>query len=193
MSLWGATTTDESKPKHLTDAEKRDVYATEEGWVKRTTGTGGRAGRVHEETLVAIGDLTGRASTTAGLGRGTISSTRFITTTLGAAAGGSFSAEVIYNEEVDVDTAGGTPTMTVTNETDAARNVVLDYASGTGTNRLTFTATVAGGATNENDVLAVQANSVALNSGTIKDKGTNVDSELTHAAQAATTKISVGA
>ena len=54
MSLWGATTTDESKPKHLTDVEKRDVYATDEGWVKRTAGTGGRANRVHEEILVAI-------------------------------------------------------------------------------------------------------------------------------------------
>ena len=188
MGSWGATTTDESKPKFLTDAEKKDCFADNTGWTFPAGGNGNP--NAQRETLVAIGDLTGRASTTAGLGRGTISSTRFITTTLGAAAGGSFSAEVIYNEEVDVT---GTPQMTITNETDAARNVVLNYASGTGTNRLTFTATVAGGATNENDVLAVQANSVALNSGTIKDKGTNVDSELTHAAQAATTKISVGA
>jgi len=188
MGSWGATTTDESKPKFLTDAEKKDCFADNTGWTFPAGGNGNP--NAQRETLVAIGDLTGRASTTAGLGRGTISSTRFITTTLGAAAGGSFSAEVIYNEEVDVT---GTPQMTITNETDAARNVVLDYASGTGTNRLTFTSTVAGNATNENDVLAVQANSVALNSGTIKDKGTAVDSELTHAAQAATTKISVGA
>ena len=95
MSLWGASTTNESKPKHLSDAEKRDVYATEEGWVKRTTGTGGRANRVHEEILVAIGDLSGGTSTTARLAAGTISSTRFITTSLGAAAGGTFSVEVI--------------------------------------------------------------------------------------------------
>ena len=67
MSLWGASTTDESKPKHLTDAEKRDVYATNEGWVKRTTGTGDRAGRVHEEILVAISDLAGGTSATASL------------------------------------------------------------------------------------------------------------------------------
>ena len=57
MSSWGASTTDESKPKFLTDEEKRDVYATDQGWVKRTTGTGDRAGRVHEEILVAIGEL----------------------------------------------------------------------------------------------------------------------------------------
>jgi hypothetical protein len=29
------------------------------GWVRRTTGTGGRAGRVHYETLVAMGSMTG--------------------------------------------------------------------------------------------------------------------------------------
>lgn len=188
MSLWGASTTDESKPKYLSDAEKRDVYATDQGWVKRTTGTGGRAGRVHEEILVAIGELSG----TARLAAGTISSTRFITTTLGAAAGAPFSAEVIFNEKVDVVTAGGTPTMTITNDT-PARNVTLNYASGTGTNRLTFTATVAADATTVGDELSVAANSVALNSGTIKDAGTNTNSVLTHGAQAATTKITVAA
>jgi hypothetical protein len=29
------------------------------GWVRRTTGTGGRAGRVHYETLVAMGSIDG--------------------------------------------------------------------------------------------------------------------------------------
>lgn len=32
---------------------------THAGWVRRTTGTGGRAGRVHLETLVAMGSITG--------------------------------------------------------------------------------------------------------------------------------------
>ena len=32
---------------------------THAGWVRRTTGTGGRAGRVHYETLVAMGSMTG--------------------------------------------------------------------------------------------------------------------------------------
>ena len=27
MSSWGANTSDESKPKHLTDVEKNEVYA----------------------------------------------------------------------------------------------------------------------------------------------------------------------
>ena len=186
MSLWGASTTNESKPKHLSDAEKRDVYATEEGWVKRTTGTGGRANRVHEEILVAIGDLSGGTSTTARLAAGTISSTRFITTSLGAAAGGTFSVEVIYNEKVDVT---GTPLLTVTNDT-PSRNVTLPYASGTGTNRLTFTATVAADATTVGDVLSVGANAVTA-AETIQDADTNTDSARTHSAQAVTTDITV--
>ena len=188
MSLWGASTTDESKPKHLSDVEKRDVYATKEGWVKRTAGTGGRAGRVHEEILVAIGDLSGGTAGTAKLAAGTISSTRFITTSLGAAAGGAFSAEVIYNEKVDVT---GTPLLTVTNDT-PSRNVTLSYASGTGTNRLTFTATVAADATTVGDVLSVGVDAVTA-AGTIKDAGTNTDSARTHSAQAATTNITVAA
>ena len=57
MPLWGASDAVEDKPKHFTDAEKLNVYATEQGWVKKTTGTGGRAGRVQEEIIVAIGDL----------------------------------------------------------------------------------------------------------------------------------------
>jgi hypothetical protein len=32
---------------------------THTGWIRRTTGTGGRAGRVHYETLVAMGSMTG--------------------------------------------------------------------------------------------------------------------------------------
>jgi hypothetical protein len=188
MSLWGASTTDESKPKHLSDAEKRDVYATNEGWVKRTTGTGDRANRVHEEILVAIGELSGGVSGTKKLAAGTISSTRFITTSLGAAAGGPFSVEVIYNEKVDVT---GTPLLTVTNDT-PSRNVTLSYASGTGTNRLTFTATVAADATTVGDVLSVGADAITA-AGTIQDAGTNTDSARTHSAQAATTNITVAA
>ena len=38
---------------------KREGYHV--GWVKRTVGTGGRAGRVHYETLVAASSITGDA------------------------------------------------------------------------------------------------------------------------------------
>ena len=32
---------------------------TQAGWVRRTVGTGGRAGRVNQEVLVAMGSMTG--------------------------------------------------------------------------------------------------------------------------------------
>ena len=32
MPLWGATDADESKPKHLTTAQKKEVYAAAGGW-----------------------------------------------------------------------------------------------------------------------------------------------------------------
>ena len=32
MGLWGASDSDESKPKHLTAAEKKEVFANTTGW-----------------------------------------------------------------------------------------------------------------------------------------------------------------
>ena len=40
---------------------KRDMQGAHLGWVKRTVGTGGRAGRVHYETLVAASSISGDA------------------------------------------------------------------------------------------------------------------------------------
>lgn len=177
MGSWGTTTTDESKPKYLTDAEKRDCYADSTGWtVPSATGRGDR------ETLVAVGGLSGVGR----LVEASISSSRLLTTALGAAAGGDFSAEIIWNERVTVT---GTPQVTITNT--PGTDVVLDYASGTGTNRLTFTSTVAGGATAENDVLTLGADSVSLNGGTINDTGSGNAAVRTHGA--GTGSVTVGA
>ena len=41
------------------DVNTRELAHT--GWVKKTVGTGGRAGRVHYETLVAASSITGDA------------------------------------------------------------------------------------------------------------------------------------
>jgi hypothetical protein len=41
------------------DSDNRDLAHT--GWVKKTVGTGGRAGRVHYETLVAASSISGDA------------------------------------------------------------------------------------------------------------------------------------
>ena len=77
MALWTMTDEAAGKPKNLTATEKTSVYGVDEaettakqgkvahaGWVKITEGTGGRAGRVHYETLVAASSLTGDAEDT---------------------------------------------------------------------------------------------------------------------------------
>jgi|TARA_B110000467_G_C17965415_1_gene287305 hypothetical protein len=168
MSSWGASTTDESKPKFLTDEEKRNCYATDRGW---TIPAGGNPDG-EREVIAAIGGLSGATK----LVEASISSSRLVTTALGAAAGGDFSAEVIYNELVTVT---GTPQVTVTS---TGANHTLNYASGSGTNRLTFTSTIAADAAAENDVLTLGANSVALNGGAINDTGSGNAAVLTHGA-----------
>tara|TARA_Y100001949_G_C15812964_1_gene254300 strand:- start:45 stop:617 length:573 start_codon:yes stop_codon:yes gene_type:complete len=190
MGSWGATTTDEAKPKYLTDAEKRDAYATTGGWTQPLQGISeARKLAAKREVLVAVRNLSGGTSSTAKLAKATISSVRFITTALDASAGDAeFNAEVVYNEAVDIT---GTPQLTVLNT--PGTNLVLDYLSGTGTNRLIFTENVAGGVAAADDVLSIAANSLALNSGTIKDKGTSINSIRTHDATVASANITVTA
>ena len=177
MSSWGATTTDESKPKFLTTVEKRDVYATAGGWTAAAGGNDNAS--ADREVLVAIGDLSGGTSTTAALARGTISSINWNIDAFDKSEGGTLSVTVNFNEAVDVT---GTPQLTVVN--DQRANHTLDYSSGTGTNRLTFVEPIAAAnaATNAGYVLSVGANAMSLNSGTVKDKGTNVTSTITNAA-----------
>lgn len=179
MSSWGATTSDESKPKFLTGAEKRDCFADNTGWTFPTGGNGNP--NAQRETLVAIGGLSGATK----LAEATISSTRWISETFGSAAGGTISMEVIFNEQVDVT---GIPQVTITNT--PGTDIVIDYASGTGSNRLTFSKVIAGGTIAQNDVLTIGVNALALNGGEIKDKGTAVDSSITHSAHP--TDLTVG-
>ena len=55
MSLWG----NDIKPKNLTDAEKKEVYATKQGWVREAgailSGNGNTS--ADPEVLVAISNL----------------------------------------------------------------------------------------------------------------------------------------
>ena len=172
MPLWGASDSVEDKPKHFTDAEKLNVFATEQGWVKKITGTGGRAGRIQEEVIVAIGDLS------TSLNLADITAIDWNTTTADKSDGFTLSATVTFNEEVEVETIGGTPHVAVTNSNAGAGSGRgphnLLYASGSGTNRLTFELAIAGAnaATNADDVLSIAANCLALNSGTINEKAT---------------------
>jgi hypothetical protein len=165
MGLWGATDADEATPKWLTTAEKKEVSATSRGWEIEAGSamTGNDSTSADREVLVAIGGLA------TSIGQATIVSADWNITTFDKSAGGTLSVTVRYNEAVTVVTSGGTPTITVTNDTNA--NHTLSYASGSTTNELIFTLVIAAAnaATDADDVLSVAAQSVALNSGTLTD------------------------
>ena len=188
MSLWGATDSDESKPKNLTTAEKKLVFANSSGWVLEAGSSlsGNDNTSAQPEVLVAIGELT------TSIGAADITEIEWITTTADKSAGFSLSVRARFNEAVDVDTSGGTPFLAVTNGnqgTGSGRGPHnLPYASGTGTNELVFTLAIAAAnaATNAGDILAIGTNPMNLNSGTIKDAGTNTASTITSAASIGT-------
>ena len=171
MPLWGATDSDESKPKNLTTAQKKQVFANASGWVLEAGSalSGNDNTDADPEVLVAIGDLS------TSIGAADITEVEMVTTTADKSEGFTISVRVRYNEPVDVVTTGGTPTLAVTNGNEGTGTGrgphSLSYASGTGTNELIFSLAIAAAnaATNADDVLSVGAQSIALNSGTIKD------------------------
>ena len=175
MSLWGATDSDESKPKNLTTAEKKEVFATSKGWVREAGSilSGNDNTSATPEVLVAIGDLQ------TALGAADITSIDFNITAFDKSDGGTLSVTARFNEAVDVT---GTPQLTVVN--DQRANHTLSYASGTGTNELVFTLAIgaANAATNAGDVLSIGTNAMALNGGTVKDAGTSTVSTITNSA-----------
>ena len=174
MPLWGATDSDESKPKNLTTAQKKQVFANASGWVLEAGSalSGNDNTSATPEVLVAIGGLA------LSLGAADITEIEFVSTAFDKSDGGNIDMLVRFNEPVTVT---GTPQFLITNQTASSRNITADYLSGSGTNELTFRKTIAAGnaATNASDVLKVVANPVSLNSGTIKDTGTNTASTIT--------------
>ena len=181
MPLWGATDSDESKPKNLTTAQKKQVFANASGWVLEAGSalSGNDNTDADPEVLVAIGELS------TSIGAADITEVEMVTTTADKSEGFTISVRVRYNEPVDVVTTGGTPTLAVTNGNEGTGTGrgphSLSYASGTGTNELIFSLAIAAAnaATNADDVLSVAAQSIALNSGTIKDaSGTASDASL---------------
>ena len=180
MSLWG----NDVKPKNLTTAEKKEVYATSQGWVREAGSvlSGNDNANATPEVLVAIGGLA------TNMGAANITELEWISSTFDKSAGGTLSARVRFNEAVDVVTTGGTPTLSVTNGNEGTGTGrgphALAYASGTGTNELVFSLVIgaANAATEADDVLSFGANCLALNSGTIKDKGTTTNATITSAA-----------
>ncbi len=176
MALWGASDSDESKPKNLTTAEKKEVFANASGWVREAGSalSGNNNTNADPELLVAISGLA------VSLGAADITEIEFISTAFDKSAGGVLQVRVRFNEAVDVT---GTPQLTITNDT-VARNVTASYASGTTTNELVFSKTIGAAAndTNAGDVLSIGANALALNGGTIKDTSTNTASTITNSA-----------
>ncbi len=175
MALWGTSDSDESKPKNLTTAEKKEVYATSSGWVREAGSalSGNGNTNADPEVLVAVSGLA------VSLGAADITEIEFITTAFDKSDGGTLQVRVRFNEEVDVT---GTPQLTVVNDNNA--NHTLSYASGTGTNELVFSLTIAAGnaATDAGDELSIGTNAMSLNGGTVKDKGTNTASTITNVA-----------
>ena len=177
MSLWGATDSDESKPKNLTTAEKKQVFANSSGWVLEAGSSlsGNDNTSATPEVLVAIGGLA------TSIGAADVTEVEWITTAADKSAGFTLSVRVRYNEAVTVT---GSPTIAVTNGNQGSGSGrgphTLVYASGTGTNELVFSLAIAAAnaATNADDVLSIGAQNVLKPSGaTIKDTaGTNSDS-----------------
>ena len=104
----------------------------------------------------------------------TVSSVAF-TSTGPYKVGSNIDVTLTMSENVNVDVTGGTPSLTfVVGTTEKTAN----YNSGTGTKLLVFRYTVVAGDT-DTDGVSVKVNSLALNSGTIKDPAGNAAS-LTH-------------
>lgn len=176
MGLWGASTSDESKPKNLTTAEKRDVFANASGWVRQagTADNGNDNTSATPEVLVAIGDLS------TALGNATIDAVSFdVGQTVSGAGGSVIKVFVHYNEQVTVATAS--PLMVVSNDQtgsggSSSITLTMDGTLPVTSDTLQFSATATNAAVNATDVLSIGAQNVDKNGGTIKDAGTTTDS-----------------
>ena len=169
MPLWGNSDADESKPKWLTDDQKKEVFANTSGWVVEAGSamTGNDNTSAAPEILVAIGNLT------TNIGAADVTEVEWITTAADKSAGFTLSVRVRWNEAVTVT---GNPTLAVTNGNQGSGSGrgphTLVYASGTGTNELVFSLAIAAAnaATNANDVLTIGAQNIAKPGGaTMKD------------------------
>ena len=181
MSLWGATDSDESKPKNLTTAEKLEVSASAKGWIREAGSilSGNDNTSATPEVLVALRGLAVK------LGAADITEITFVTAAFDKSAGGNIDVLVRFNEAVDIT---GTPRVSITNGNQGSGSGrgphLANYLSGTGSNEITFRCTIAAAnaATNADDVLVIGANAMALNGGTVKDAGTTTVSTITNIA-----------
>ena len=159
MALWGITDADEAKPKWLTTAQKKEVFANNSGWVVEagSTQTGNDNTDAQPEVLCCVGDLA------SSIGSADITEVEWITTTADKSDGFTLSVRVRYNEAVTVT---GSPTLAVTNGNEGSGTGrgphTLVYASGSTTNELVFSLAIAAAnaATNADDVLSIGAQNI---------------------------------
>tara|TARA_B100000282_G_scaffold166565_1_gene120623 strand:- start:40 stop:630 length:591 start_codon:yes stop_codon:yes gene_type:complete len=159
MALWGITDADEAKPKWLTTAQKKEVFANNSGWVVEagSTQTGNDNTDAQPEVLCCVGDLA------TGIGAADVTEVEWITTTADKSDGFTLSVRVRYNEAVTVT---GSPTLAVTNGNEGSGTGrgphTLVYASGSTTNELVFSLAIAAAnaATNADDVLSIGAQNI---------------------------------
>ena len=170
-----------------TGAEKRNVVQEAGGWVRKITATdyawaGNDNPNSQPEVLVAFrghGSNVGFyiwsywVDALSGISAGTFN------------GGGTISIHAHFSEAVDVNTSGGTPRITITNDQSGGGSqatIHANYASGTGTHILTFT-TGAGGSGHiaAGNNLHLGANCISLQSGTIYEAGTSNAPTMTNA------------
>ena len=94
------------------------------------------------------------------------------------ALGDTIRVRVTFAEKVNVDTAGGTPRLTIKMDPGWGE-FRASYAGGSGTANLVFTHTVVEPNTSPRGI-AVLANTLELNGGTIRSKATGADADLAH-------------
>jgi hypothetical protein len=200
MPLWGTEDTLEGKPKihgrSLLAAvqepgvvdPRTGIYATTAGWVQQSAGRTGKD--IMPEVLVAIRGLSERTGTAtgfaaAGLAEASITSFNWNISTFDHSAGGVLSVTANFNERVTVT---GVPKLSVDDDVSGGAGPtvkVLTYASGSTTNRLTFTLTLGTNAANigAGDELSIGANAIAQVGGsTIKDTVSTNNAVITNAA-----------
>lgn len=198
MPLWGVEDTAAAKPQiggRANNAEKaREIYATTQGWVQAAQGND--SATATPELLVAIRGLTTRTAADRGFGGAAhgaadLTSINWNISTWDVSAGGTLSVTANFNEAVVVTV---TPKLVVTNNNRA--NHDLTYASGSGTNRLTFTLVIAAAnaAIAADDVLSIGANAVAqVGASTIKDSVGAATSTITNSSGVGTAAGSITA
>jgi len=134
MPSWGANTTDESKPKWLTEEQKSRTFATTRGWEIQ----GGLKGRSRgTEVLVAINNLSGGTAASSKLATATISAVYFLNTAY-ANTGVTGKVRVVWNEKITPTTTG---TLLVRN-LNSSTNITATRTGNTTSNFIDYAFTV---------------------------------------------------